>query len=106
MAKSLNENMRKKFIVFQDWVRGEFDGKGYVEVTDEFIRDRVEAQKGKEGRIPIDIDPYLPADEYFTTVFSKEDDDEEACFLAHEEEGCFRFHGMERGGGERGGGGE
>ncbi|KAL6619358.1 hypothetical protein ACP70R_034497 [Stipagrostis hirtigluma subsp. patula] len=40
VAESYNEGMREKVVVFQDWVWGQLEEKGYVDVPDQFIRDR------------------------------------------------------------------
>ncbi|GJN25192.1 hypothetical protein PR202_gb12990 [Eleusine coracana subsp. coracana] len=62
VAETFNKEMREHFIVFQSWVRGEFEQKGYVLVPEEFITEREESRK-RHGH----IDLYLPA-RHFTTV--------------------------------------
>lgn len=67
VAEQYSEEMREKITVFENWVRDEFEEKGYVEVPDQFISDREDARKQSEEH----FDQYLP-DSYFTTVIGED----------------------------------
>lgn len=42
---------RSKILVFQDWVRGEVEKKGYVELPDEFLADREQVREWMEEEL-------------------------------------------------------
>ncbi|KAL6654174.1 hypothetical protein ACP70R_007639 [Stipagrostis hirtigluma subsp. patula] len=73
-AAEVSEASKQKFLEFQDFVRGELEEKGYVEVPDEFLISRAELQDWLQEEVDKMFASLDIPDRYFA---NDSDDDEE-----------------------------
>jgi hypothetical protein len=80
VAASCSQDTRENFALFQDWVRGEVEKKGYVEVPDELVRASEEASERHGERVDLMLSP-----RYFTTVLGDDGREKRVFSLTTEE---------------------
>ncbi|KAL6654715.1 hypothetical protein ACP70R_008180 [Stipagrostis hirtigluma subsp. patula] len=74
-AAEVSAEVRERRLEFQDWVRGELEEKGHVDVPDKFLADREEAQEWMQEEIDKMFDRLDIPDRYFAAGSDNDDDE-------------------------------